>query len=251
MTMDMHMFMVMYGVTDRITLMGMATYLDNRMDMLMNMGMGDNPMPTMHTSGIGDTELRGIYKINEFLVASLGLSIPTGDTNQEFTTMGMTFHAPYDMQLGSGTVDLKPALTANFLSGDGKWNWGGQAMYTYHIGENSNHYSLGDSVKLTGWLQRAIGPAATWLRLAFNNTNRIQGADPQIQKLLDPVMGAPTPDADPGNYGGQRLDGLMGVSFSKGPISLGVEGGIPFYQNLNGLQLKTDWFLTAGIQAMF
>lgn len=251
MSMDMHMFMVMYGVTDRFTLMGTATYLDNRMDMLMNMGMGDNPMPRMHTGGLGDTELRGIYKINEYLVGSLGLSIPTGDTDQEFTTMGMTFHAPYDMQLGSGTVDLKPALTANFLSEDQKWNWGGQAMYTYHIGENSNHYSLGDSVKLTGWLQRAIGPASTWFRLAFNNTDRIHGADPEIQKLLDPVMGAPTPDADPANYGGQRLDGLIGISFSKGPISLGVEGGIPFYQNLNGLQLKTDWLLTAGIQAMF
>ena len=253
MTMDMHMFMVMYGVTDSITLMGTASYLDNRMDMQMSMGMGmgDEPMPRMHTSGLGDTELRGIYKINEFLVGSLGLSIPTGDTDQKFTTMGMTFHAPYDMQLGSGTVDLKSALTANFLSEDQKWNWGGQAMYTYHIGENSNHYSLGDIVKLTGWLQRAIGPASTWFRLAFSNTDRIHGADPEIQKLLDPVMGAPTPDANPANYGGQRLDGLIGISFTTGPISLGVEGGIPFYQNLNGLQLKTDWLLTAGIQAMF
>jgi nitrous oxide reductase accessory protein NosL len=251
MSMDMHMFMLMYGVTDRFTLMGVATYVVNRMDMLMNMGMGDNPMPEMQTSGMGDTELRGIYKINEYLVASLGFSIPTGDINQTFTTMGMTFRAPYDMQLGSGTVDLKPALTANFLSEDRKWNWGSQAMYTYHVGENNNHYSLGNSVKLTGWLQRAIGPASTWFRLAYSNTDRIQGADPEIQKLLDPVMGAPTPDADPGNYGGQRLDGLIGVSFTEGTISLGIEGGIPFYQNLNGLQLKTQWLLTAGLQAMF
>jgi hypothetical protein len=163
----------------------------------------------------------------------------------------MTFRAPYDMQLGSGTVDLKPALTANFLSEDRKWNWGGQAMYTDHLGENSNHYSLGDTLKLTGWLQRAIGPASAWFRLAYSHTDRIQGADPEIQKLLDPVMGAPTPDADPGNYGGKRLDGMIGISFTKGPISLGIEGGIPLYQNLNGLQLKTQRLLTAGLQAMF
>jgi hypothetical protein len=36
-----------------------------------------------------------------------------------------------------------------------------------------------------------------------------------------------------------------------GPVSIGVEGGIPLYQNLNGLQLKNDWYLTAGIQVMF
>ncbi len=251
MTMDMHMFMVMYGVTGRLTVMAMATYLENEMDMLMNMGMKNKSEPPMRTSGFGDSELRGIYKIDKYLVGSLGLSLPTGSIDKEFETMGMRFRDPYDMQLGSGTFDLKPALTYNALSDDAKWNWGAQAMYTYHIGKNDNHYSLGDSFKVTGWLQRALGPFSSWVRLAFNTTGRIDGRDPEIQKLLDPVMGAPTPDADPGNYGGQRLDGLVGLSYTKGSLSVGVEGGIPFYQHLNGLQLKTTWMLNAGIQLMF
>jgi hypothetical protein len=53
------------------------------------------------------------------------------------------------------------------------------------------------------------------------------------------------------NYSGQRLDAFLGLSFGYGPVSLGVEGGVPLYQNLNGLQLKTDWLLTVGVQAMF
>ena len=251
MTMDMHMVMAMYGVTDRLTLMGMGTYLENRMDMVMNMGAGNVPDAPMRTSGIGDAELRGIYQINKNITGSLGLSIPTGDIDQDFTTMGTKFRAPYDMQLGSGTVDLKPALTCNVLSDDALWNWGGQASYTYHVGHNSNGYSLGDSAKLTSWLQRALGPATTWLRLAYNYTERIAGRDPEIDKLLDPVTGAPTPDADPGNYGGHRLDGFLGASLAAGPVSIGVEAGIPLYQYLNGLQLKNDWYLTAGIQGMF
>ena len=173
MTMDMHMVMVMYGLTDRLTLMGMGTYLTNEMEMVMNMGMGmgmgNRPEPPMRTSGIGDTELRGIYKINHSLVGSLGVSIPTGEINQDFETMGMTFRAPYDMQLGSGTVDLKPALTYTALSDDAKWNWGGQASYTYHIDRNGNGYSLGDNAKVISWFQRALGPATTWLRLAYNS----------------------------------------------------------------------------------
>ncbi len=253
MTMDMHMLMVMYGITDRLTVMAMANYQTNKMDMLMDMGpmMGVGSMAPMRTSGFGDTELRGIYKINKHLVGSLGLSIPTGDINKEFTTMGMRFRDPYDMQLGSGTWDLKPALTYNGLSDDEKWNWGTQAMYTWRTAKNENDWSYGNNIKVTSWLQRAFGPVTSWARLAYNYTGRIKGQDTEIQKLLDPMMGAPTPDADPNNYGGQRLDGLIGVSYQKGPFSIGVEGGVPIYQNLNGLQMKTTWVLNAGVQLMF
>lgn len=248
MSMDMQMLMVMYGLTDKLTLMGMANYTAMSMDMLMNMGMGNVPEAPMRTSGFGDTELRGIYAINKQFVGSLGVSIPTGDTSQVIEMMGRKFRAPYDMQLGSGTFDLKPALTYSALSDDALWNWGGQAMYTYHVDHNSDGYSLGDGIKLTTWLQRALGPASGWLRLAFSDTAHISGSDPHIAKILD---GAPMPDADPKNYGGKRLDGLIGASLTKGPFSFGLEAGIPLYQNLNGLQLKTDWSLNLGIQAMF
>lgn len=255
MTMDMHMLMIMYGVTDRLTLMAMANYQANEMKMVMDMGPGNMiaTEPPMRTSGFGDIELRGIYKINEHFVGSLGLSLPTGSIEEEFETMHMTFRAPYDMQLGSGTYDLKPALTYNGFSDDKNWNWGAQAMYTIHPGKNGNDWSFGDNLKLTSWLQRAIGPVTSWVRLAYNNTGRITGEDPEIGKINHPAMGmgASMPDADPNNYGGQRLDGLIGVNYTKGPISFGVEGGIPFYQDLNGLQLKTKWVLNAGIQVMF
>jgi nitrous oxide reductase accessory protein NosL len=255
MTMDMHMFMVMYGITDRLTLMAMANYQENEMDMLMNMGKGkgNTKEPPMRTSGLGDTELRGIYKISKYLVGSLGLSLPTGGIEKEFVTMGRRYRDPYGMQLGSGTYDLKPALTYNGLSDDAKWNWGAQAMYTWRTAKNKNDWSYGDSLKLTGWLQRAFGPATSWVRLAYSDTGRIKGHDAEIEKLLDPnpMKGASSPDADPSNYGGQRLDGMLGLSFLKGPFSIGVEGGLPLYQDLNGLQLKTKWFLNVGLQVMF
>lgn len=256
MDMHMNMFMAMYGVTDNLTLMGMANYEYNDMQTVMDMG----PMmpmyrymsqPPMHTEGFGDTELRGLYKINKYLVGSLGLSIPTGSVKQTMDMMGMEFRAPYDMQLGSGTWDLKPALTYNVLSDDAKWNWGAQAMYTYHTAKNSEGYSLGDEFNATGWLQRAFGPATTWVRLAYSDTGRINGEDPEIQKILDPMTGAPSPDADPRNYGGQRLDGLVGVNFVAGRLTFGLEGGIPLYQYLNGLQLKTQYVINGGIQVMF
>lgn len=255
MTMDMHMLMLMYGITDRITVMGMANYLENSMDMLMDMGPGKmiTTESPMRTRGLGDTELRGIMKINRYVNASLGLNLPTGDIDQTVEMMHQTYRAPYGMQLGSGTFDLKPALTYSALSADAAWNWGGQALYICHVGQNTNGYSLGDSIKVTGWLQRAFGPCTSWLRFAFSDTGHIQGRDPEIDKLIHPLsgMGAPTPDADPANYGGQRLDGLFGVAFQEGAVSIGVEGGIPIYQYLNGLQMKTKWSINTAIQVMF
>jgi hypothetical protein len=225
------------------------------------MDMGPSKMvmtqPTMRIRGLGDTELRGIVKITRIFAGSLGLSLPTGSIDRSTKMMGMDFRAPYDMQLGSGTYDAKPVLTYNDISDDLNWNWGAQAAYTYHMGENDNDYTLGDAVKLDSWLQRAFGPATSWLRADFSSAQRIHGQDAEIQKLLyksDPMMAmkwAPTPDADTSNYGGQRVDGAIGASYRIGPCNLGVEGGLPLYQDLNGLQLKTKWFLTAGVQAMF
>lgn len=277
MRMDMQMVMAMYGVNDRLTVMGMVNYLETKMKMRMDMSplrmnhtanpadAGAVPDDPMSTRGLGDTELRGIYKFADNLNASLGVSLPTGDIDQDYITSMASdtqnpYHVPYDMQLGSGTFDLKPAVTMNFLSADAKWNWGGQAMATIHLGDNANDYSLGDSLKLNTWLQRALGPAATWVRLSYSNTASIDGSDPEIQKALNLWSPSNTtgnykapsmPDANPDNYGGQKIDGFVGVSIPMGPFSLGVEGGIPLYQNLNGLQMKSDWYLTAGLQAMF
>ncbi|MFH0726725.1 MAG: nitrous oxide reductase accessory protein NosL [Pseudomonadota bacterium] len=265
MSMDMHMSMLMYGITDRFTVMGMLNYLETKMQMLMDMspytmmGMpkgvkdkGAQPDTPMKTSGLGDTELRGIYKMTRDLNASLGLSLPTGDIDQEYSTMGSTWRVPYDMQLGSGTFDLKPAITLSILSDDSLWNYGGQAMGTLRLGRNDNDYSLGDSLKLNTWLQRALGPAAAWIRLSYNCSARIDGEDPAIARSLDGAYMSPSmPDADPDNFGGQRADGFIGASLVLGPVSIGVEGGLPLYQDLNGLQMKNEWYLTAGLQAMF
>src|SRR5208283_2732918 len=92
MDMNMHMLMAMYGVTDNLTVMGMASYEANNMQMVMDMGpmmpkMRYKNQSPMETEGVGDTELRGLYKINKYLTGSLGLSIPTGSIKQNINMM--------------------------------------------------------------------------------------------------------------------------------------------------------------------
>lgn len=261
MTMDMMMFMGMYGVTDKLTLMGMLNYQTSGMQMLMDMGnqFGNDfnmisGSPPMNTGGLGDTEIDALYKIYDSklgkVTGTLGLSLPTGSTKQGIDAMGTTFRAPYDMQLGSGTVDFKPALTYNWVSDNVLWNLGGQASGIVHTGTNHG-WAYGNSIKLSTWGQRAFGPATTWVRLRYTDTAQIQGSDPQIQLLMDPENGAPTPDADPHNYGGKILNAFVGASYKYKIFSFGVEGGVPAYQYLNGLQMKNSWQITSGFQAMF
>ena len=281
MSMDMIMFMAMYGLTDRLTVMGMLNYQGMNMSMLQDVGnspvMGMNMMgmpmpgpyhqvsgaPPMVTGGIGDTQLFASYKIYDDatygnVTGTLGLNLPTGDTRQQISMMGYGFRAPYDMQLGTGTVDLKPALTYSWLSEDAKWNLGGQVLGTIHL-NTSNGWAYGDSYKLSTWAQHAwTDTVTTWVRSTFTDTAPIRGADWLISCInfpcyyaANPMQVAPMPDADPHNYGGQILSFFGGVAVQYHAMSIGVEMGAPAYQNLYGLQLRNHWQITTGLQAMF
>jgi outer membrane immunogenic protein len=277
MTMDMFMFMGMYGVTDRLTVMGMLNY--QSMNMPMNMDMGNMPQPyfnmmgggyheispqaPMVTAGLGDTQLYASYKIYDDrtygnVTGTLGINLPTGSTTQAIPMMGYTYRAPYDMQLGSGTFDLKPALTYSWMSPDLLWNLGTQVSGNIPLATN-NGWSYGNSFKISAWAQRALfGENLTaYTRWTFTDTGQIRGQDANISCLNFPCnptypwQWAPTPDADPRNYGGQVIMGFLGADYKYGKMSLGAEIGLPVYQYLNGLQLRNSWQVTTGVLARF
>jgi len=255
MTMDMHMFMAMYGIDDKISVMGMLHYLNNEMDMVMHMQMpGPSGMPmgdmfgSMDTSGIGDSRIDVMYQVNDKLTTSLGWSIPTGSIDEKINmVMSGTsnsgvpmspiasgrIQAPYSMQLGSGTYDLVPAVTYN--KSLGIWNVGGQATYIYRIGENDNDYTLGDQLEVTAWGTYSINSSFTVSgRINILDWDKIDGQDPDITRRMAPT-------SDPDASGGTRVDLLFGLS---GHINkyhmLSGEVGVPVHQDLNGPQLETD-----------
>ncbi len=264
MTMDMHMLMVMYGIDDKISIMGMLHYLDNEMDMIMHMQMS-NGMPmgdmfgSMNTSGIGDSRIDVMYQVNDELVTSLGWNIPTGSINEKVTmrmsgtnlntggamsTTNGPIQAPYSMQLGSGTYDLVPAVTYN--KSLGTWNVGGQATYIFRIGENNNNYTLGDQLEVTAWGTYSVNPGFTLSsRINILDWGKIDGQDPNINPMMSPT-------ADPDASGGSRIDVLFGMS---GHINrhhmLSAEIGFPVYQDLNGPQLETDVLYGIGYQYIY
>ncbi len=259
MTTQMHMFGAMYAPTDWLTLAGMIPYVDKSMDHVTFMGgAGTTRLGTFTTesSGLGDVSLMGLFRAYDSgahrIHLNAGLSFPTGSVDEEdqvLTPTGATptLRLPYPMQLGSGTYDLMPGVTYRGRSGG--IGWGAQYMATIRLGDNDEGYSLGDIHQVTGWGSYSWTPAVSVsLRATARTVDSIDGIDPKIV--------APVQTADPSFQGGDRVDIGLGVNFSgqegawRG-LRLGVEFGLPVYQDLNGPQLEGDWTLTAGVKYMF
>jgi len=261
MTMDMHVFGAMYGLTDRITLMGMLPLIEKRMTHITFAGpVGTTQLGrfTTESYGVGDFQFGGIVGLydsksaegEQHLNLLLGLSAPSGSIKQDgqiLTPMGGTpiVRLPYAMQLGSGTWDFLPGVT--YTARRRNLSFGAQYRGNFRLeDENSEGYALGDLHQVTGWAAFEWAPwISNSVRLAYQTQDDISGIDPNI---VGPVQ-----TANPDFYGGDRLDLLFGVNLigQSGAICgqrLAAEFGFPIHQDLNGPQMKTDYTFTVGWQ---
>jgi len=255
MRMDMHMAGVMYGLSDQVTLMVMANYVAKEMDHItFQGGMGTTQLGNFRTSpsGFGDTKLAALIGITDSVHINAGVSIPTGSTTETddiLTPMGgtPTVRLPYPMQLGSGTWDLEPGVT--WRGNSDTLGWGAQVKGTIRLGDNDQGYSYGNRAMATAWLGYALTPGiALSGRLQAETIGRIDG--------IDPMIAGPVQTANPDFHGGESMTGFVGVNFAAtgGALKgwrLGVEGGVPLVQDLNGPQMPNDWSLTVGVQKAF
>ena len=263
MTMNMHMVMAMYGLTNRLTLMAMGSYNTANMDMWMpGMHMANMPdMPDMkmnsNSSGLGDTRLYALYGLNQNsdnrFIGSIGVQLPTGSVGSKGTTMlGAKERLPYNMQPGSGNFALLPAIT--WVRTGARAHCGAEVGADIKLNDNRYHYRWGNSWHLTAWAgYRPVTRLNVTLRAELAGAQRISGADPS---MLNEIMQTYDLTASAGNYGGVKVNAYGGFSYSI-PALLGdrctaiAELGIPVYQNLNGTQMTTTHTLTAGVQYGF
>ncbi|MGI9383016.1 MAG: hypothetical protein ACR2PO_07665 [Methyloligellaceae bacterium] len=260
MSMDMYMFGGMYGITDRVTLMGMVPYIEKEMDHVTfrgPVGTVRRGVFTTESEGIGDVSTAAIVGLldrerpdgNAHVNLILGLSAPTGSVRERddvLTPTGArpTQRLPYAMQIGSGTWDFLPGIVYTDRRGD--ISWGAQYRGTIRIGDNDESYAFGDVHLGTAWMQYQWQPwVSTSVRVAGRTQDDISG--------IDLAIVAPVQTADPDNYGGERVDLLFGVNLvgQRGATCghrLAAEFGVPIYQDLNGPQMETDWVLTIGWQ---
>jgi len=195
-----------------------------------------------------------LYKLiqhkNHEVLLSNGINIPTGNISVHGITMGQDQRKSYSMQLGSGTYAWMPGIT--YTGYKPHLSWGLQASGIINLGTNSNHYCLGNTFNATTWLSYKW---ANWLsssiRVEDNLVGKITGYDANISpyRTTDPM-------ANSKNYGGHKFNLLVGLNFliPKGILKgnqLCIEYGMPVYQQVNGLQMKSTQLLFAGWQLAF
>lgn len=264
MKMDMHMLMGMYGITDRLTGMLMLNYNVNSMDMSMltvhshamsGMDMSPSTAMKMSTSGLGDLKLTLLYGLikntNHQLLLAGGVSIPSGSIEVQGLKDDMLYaknRLPYMMQLGSGTVDITPTVSYIFQQND--FAFSTQVSSTFRTSKNSVGYQLGNEFSMGIW-----GAYNWWdnfsssIRLEGQSIEKIKGFDPTIYSFNEI-------SANPSNYGGKKLITYLGTAYQfdqsfLNKFRIGVEYGIPIYQNVNGIQNKLMHSLFASLSYSF
>ncbi len=268
MTMDMHMWGLMYAPTDKLTLMAMVNYLSSEMDHVIFPAAaplialnGGSSTFTTKSSGFGDARLTGMYqffkKEDQSAHFNFGISLPTGSVGQQDAVPGpggrIDRQLPAPMQLGSGTFDLLPGVT--YLKQHHSWSWGAQMNGTFRTHENHHNYRLGHGFESTAWIGKKF---TSWLSAAprFRYTYEGELKGNQAGVGLNPPF-APTrrtvTTAFGENYGGHSIDlgASVNIFIPSGWLKghrLAFEFMAPVYQNLNGLQLETDYTVTAGWQ---
>ena len=261
MTMDMYMAGAMYGVTDRLTVMAMGSYISKSMDhTTFQGGMGTDVLGefTTESEGFGDTTVGVIYGLDDGtnprhqLNLNLAISLPTGSNTQTDDVLAPNsttpnLRLPYPMQIGTGTYDIKPGMT--YRDTNGKVGWGGQAMFVIPLAKNKEGYRRGARTELTGWLSYE---PHNWVSLSSRVKHSSQG---QIVGQ-DAAIVAPVQTADPANQGGNVTEVLFGVNLlaQSGALKghrIALEYGLPLHRNLNGPQLETDSMVTLGWQKSF
>lgn len=236
---QMNMLGFMCGANNRLTLVGMLPQIRKSMDMQTRNGNRFS----MRTSGLGDTRLMAVWELPENkrddetrkLHVNIGVTLPTGSIDKkDLTPMGRV-RLPYPMQLGSGTIN--PLLGVHYTKLRERWGWGIHTQALFRLGKNSNGYRLGHDYRLNGWFTHRLHANATVsARIAGKVWRRVHGRDSRLNPAL-------VPTARPDLHGGEQADLVLSAQWmhaSKlfGKNHFSIVAGVPFYQNLNGPQLK-------------
>ena len=174
---------------------------------------------------------------------NLGMSFPTGSNHNTGGAVMQTTgsyaitQAFYGMQPGTGTFDVMPGI---FYGGvKGPWSWGLSYRARLPLGVNTQGYMWGNYQEANAWGGYTWLPGfTTMIRANFNIQDHIVGADWFLVGKL--------PSANPNFYGGKRIEMFAGADidgklFGYPAFSIGVEAGVPVYQNLDGPQIAKNW----------
>jgi len=194
------------------------------------------------SDGIGDITVNYSGLVHHWgedkLTFSVGVSIPSGSIDEKGDTPRAAGdqQLPYTMQLGSGTWDL-PIGVSYSKDGDG-YSWGANAFVKVRFGSNDRDYRLGNRFAASIWKKWYVNSYITPLaKIVFQDWGGISGQDNEVT-IPNPIFPYPAGITNSRNYGGQKINIILGGDVYIAAQAFSVEIGAPIYQYLNGIQPK-------------
>jgi len=255
MTMEMHMLHFMVGWKEDVTLYLMPMLSSLTMDHVrgpMNRrGGGPGSAFTTHNSGFDDTSFGALLRLwsddSQEVVFNLGASAPTGDLDRVSrapSAGGPASELPYPMRRGSGTFDARPGITYTNTMPQG--SFGLQFQTDLPIGTNNEGYAVGNEYRLSGWYTHLLTDhIALSLRTESLWRDNYRGTDADLNPR---VISTARPDFR-GGYWFNLGYGAM-VLLGDGHL-INFEAVQPLYQDVNGIQLETDWLFNVSWSKAF
>ena len=272
MIMKMDMLGMMYGFSDKITVMLMLNFIHNQMEMnkLIDIransdnGHSHSEMNMDHsTKGIGDPAIIFLISLlnkQKFKIhTNIGLFLPFGDITTSHE-MGLEMHDheheltgndyrvmrnAYGMQLGSGTVDPKISLIA--VKYHNNLSYGSQIGGLIRLFENKSGYSNSSKYYINSWISKNINSSISISTIiSYNFSTSISGKD-------DSIISMTSPETDVKNSGNQilmtgiALNYLFPSSLLNG-LRFALEYQSPNLWYNNGIKIKLDNQITLGFQ---
>jgi hypothetical protein len=231
-----------------------GTFVQKKMDHLGNIEGEPTLLLYYQTEALGpeDVKVSALYNIfdDKGIRVHLhgGVSIPVGaiDSGDEVPGSFMTeTQLPYQQQLGSGTFDVLPGVTASIQNEMA--SLGFQWKAAIRMGENDRAWALGDLYETALW---AGFNASEWvsasLGVQYARWGNVEGFDPDLDAFANPANNTLA-------QAGWRVELPVGVNFVLpegrfGGHRFGFQFAVPVHQNLDGPQLMHDWSIVAGWQ---
>lgn len=180
----------------------------------------------------------------------MSFSVPTGDIDNTTTvpTGGRApTEFPYPMRLGSGTFNLRPGVTWKHYMCQG--SFGAQVQTDIPLGTNYDGYSVSEVYQVSAWYSHLFTERiAVSTRLENLWRTNFDGFDRDVMTTNPRVISTNRADM----RGGYWLNLGLGLMVLIGDGNLfNLEVTFPLHQDLEGIQLETDFQIIASFSRAF
>lgn len=254
---------LLLGVTQHLTLSATGTFVQKKMEMVVEDPENVNLVWIGRSESLGpeDVKVEALYNVFDQGAVRVhfhgGVSIPIGAIDYDDEVLdpnnpgsGATeVQLPYGQQLGSGTFDVLPGVTAGVQNE--KASVGFQARAVVRMGENDRGWTLGDVYTGTVWAAyKTSDYASVSMGARYTAWGNIEGFDEVLLTSTNQFFDSPVYNS---LRAGSRVEIPMGVNFyvDEGRFQghrFGVEVLVPVRQSLDYLQFRRDWSVLFGWQ---